>query len=46
MVELAVSSYAQLLEICIPVAVVFALGDLLVQTFLRTAFGGKLWIGK
>lgn len=46
MIEFAVESYTQILVIALPVAIVFNLGDLIVSTFLRTAFGGKLCIGK
>lgn len=34
--------YAQCMEFAVPVAVVFYLGDLVVSTMLRTAFGGTL----
>lgn len=46
MVELAVSVYTDIVEMAIPVAIVFELGNLIVSTFLRSAFGGKLWFGK
>ena len=46
MVEFAVSAFTQIMEIALPVAIVFEFGNLIVGTFLRTAFGGKLWFGK
>lgn len=46
MVEFAVSTFTQILEIALPVAVVFELGNIIVGTFMRVAFGGKLWFGK
>jgi hypothetical protein len=42
MVDLAVACYLAIVESAVPVAIVFGLGNLLVSTFLRTAFGGKL----
>lgn len=46
MVDFAVSTFTEIVEMALPVAIVFAIGDLIVQTFLRVAFGGKLWVGK
>lgn len=46
MVELAVSVYSEVIAMAIPVAIVFEIGNLIVGTFMRTAFGGKLWFGK
>ena len=46
MVELAVDLMTEVAQIAIPVAVVFELGNLVIQTVLRTAFGGRLWFGK
>lgn len=46
MVEFAVSTFTQILEIALPIAVVFELGNIIVGTFMRVAFGGKLWFGK
>ena len=42
MIDLAVACYLAIVESAVPVAVVFGLGNLLVSTCLRTAFGGKL----
>lgn len=42
MVDLAVQCYVSILEYALPVAVVFGLGNIVVSTFLRVAFGGKL----
>lgn len=46
MVDLAVEIYAQTMEYAIPIAIVFEVGNLIVGTFLRAAFGGRLWIGR
>lgn len=46
MVEFAITTFTQILEIALPIAVVFEIGNLIVGTFMRTAFGGKLWFGK
>lgn len=37
-----VSLYVEIVESAIPVALVFGFGDLIVATFLRAAFGGRL----
>lgn len=37
-----VDVYVSMLQSAVPVALVFALGDLIVCTFLRTALGGRL----
>lgn len=46
MVEMAVDLYSQVALAAVPIAVVFELGNLIVGTFLRVAFGGRLWFGK
>lgn len=46
MVDLAINTFTQIVEIAVPVAIVFELGLLAVGTFLRVAFGGRLWFGK
>lgn len=46
MVEFAISTFTQILEIALPIAIVFELGNIVVGTFMRVAFGGKLWFGK
>lgn len=46
MVEFAVSTFTDILTIALPIAVVFEIGNLIVSTFMRVAFGGKLWFGK
>lgn len=45
MAEMALDLYTQLIELAVPVAVIFEFGNLIVSTFLRVAFGGKLWFG-
>ena len=46
MVQVAVDLYTQLAGIAIPFAVVFEICNLLVCTFMRVAFGGRLWFGR
>lgn len=46
MVEFAVSMYSDIMQLALPIGIVFALGNILVGTFMRVAFGGKLWLGK
>lgn len=46
MVDLAVEIYSETMQYAIPIAIVFEVGNLIVGTFLRAAFGGRLWIGR
>ena len=46
MVDLAVTCLTEVVTLAVPVAVVFEIGNLIVCTFMRTAFGGKLWFGR
>lgn len=46
MIEWAISTYTEVLKIALPIGIVYAIGDLMVGTFMRSAFGGKLWFGK
>lgn len=46
MVDIAIELYSDIVTYAVPVAVVFEVGNLIVGTFLRTAFGGKLWFGR
>lgn len=46
MIDFAVQSFTNIMEIALPVAIVFELGNLIVGTFMRVAFGGKLWVSK
>lgn len=39
MVEFAIATYTEIMEIALPIAVVFSFGNLIVATFLRAAFG-------
>lgn len=41
----AIDIYVAMLTAAIPFAVAFEIGNLIVCTFLRTSFGGKLWFG-
>lgn len=46
MVDVAVEIYSSLASYAVPIAVVFELGNLIVCTFMRVAFGGRLWFGR
>lgn len=46
MAEFAISAFTQILEIALPIAVIFEICNLIVGTFMRVAFGGRLWFGK
>lgn len=46
MVEFAVTAFTEIVEIALPISIVFNLGMLIISTFLRVAFGGRLWFGK
>lgn len=46
MTELAVNLATDLYTNAIPIAIVFELFNLIVCTFMRVAFGGRLWFGK
>lgn len=46
MVDLAVEAYLAIVVAAVPISVIFEVGNLIVGTFLRAAFGGKLWIGR
>lgn len=46
MVDIAINIYTQIIEIALPIAIVFEVCNLIVCTFMRVAFGGKLWFGK
>lgn len=46
MVEVTTSLMASVMEYAVPVAVVIELSNILVSTFLRAAFGGRLWFGR
>lgn len=46
MVDFAISALTEVLTLAVPVAIVFEVGNIVVGTFLRVAFGGRLWFGK
>lgn len=46
MVEFAINTFTEICEIALPIAIVFNIGQLIVSTFMRVAFGGRLWFGK
>ena len=45
MAKMAIELYTQLAEVAIPIAFAFEISNLIVGTFLRVAFGGRLWLG-
>lgn len=46
MVEFAITTFKEILAVALPIAIVFELGNIIVCTFMRVAFGGKLWFGR
>lgn len=46
MVDFAVNTFVQIIELSLPIAIVFEIGNLIVCTFMRVAFGGRLWFGR
>lgn len=46
MVDVAAELMAQVMESAVPVAIVIELSNIVVCTFLRAAFGGRLWFGR
>ena len=46
METLAFEMFTECVKTAVPVAVVFELGNILVNTILRAAFGGRLWFGR
>lgn len=46
MVDVAIQVLGDVMTLAIPIAIVFEVGNLIVCTFMRVAFGGKLWFGR
>lgn len=46
MVDITAQLMATVMEYAVPVAIVIELSNILVSTFLRAAFGGRLWFGR
>lgn len=46
MLELAIQLYSEVLVSALPFAVGIAICDLIATSFMRVAFGGRLWFGK
>lgn len=46
MIDLAVELISQVYPDAIAIAFVFEISNIIVATFLRVAFGGKLWFGR
>lgn len=46
MVDMAISIYTEMLSFALPIAIVFEISNIIVCTFMRVAFGGKLWFGR
>lgn len=45
MKELAVQLVSEVVSAALPVAIVIEVSNIIVKSFLRAAFGGKLWFG-
>lgn len=45
MIDMAADLCAQVFSAALPIAIVFEVSNLLASTFLRAAFGGRLWFG-
>lgn len=45
MAEMAIKLYTDIAQYAIPIAIVFEICNLITGTFLRAAFGGRLWFG-
>lgn len=46
MVTIASQVLGDVMSLAIPIAIVFEVGNLIVCTFMRVAFGGRLWFGR
>lgn len=46
MVEITAQLMTEVMEAAVPVAIVIELSNIIVSTFLRAAFGGRLWFGR
>lgn len=46
MVQEIIDIYVQIAETAVPIALVFEVCNLIVNTVIRTAFGGRLWLGR
>lgn len=46
MVDITAQLMASVMEYAVPVAIVIELSNIIVSTFLRAAFGGRLWLGR
>lgn len=46
MAEMAIEVYTEIITSAIPIAIVFEFCNLIVGTFMRVAFGGRLWLGR
>lgn len=42
MVEFAVSAFTDILEVALPIALVFEIGSYMVRKFVSIAFGGRM----
>ena len=45
-VEVASQMMETVVETAVPVAIVIELSNILISTFLRAAFGGRMWFGR
>ena len=44
--QVALDIFVQIVQVSLPFAIVFEVGNLIVGSFMRVAFGGKLWLGR
>lgn len=45
MMEAAIEIYTEIAVAAVPFAIAFEICNLIVSTFLRVAFGGRVWFG-
>ena len=46
MIQVAVDTYAAVIEYALPFALVYGLGELIVTIVLRSALGGRMCLGR
>lgn len=46
MMDTAIELYVTIIENAVPIAIAFEVGNIIVCTFMRVAFGGRLWFGR
>lgn len=46
MFEEGIKMFTDIMQVALPIGIAFEIGNLVVGTFMRVAFGGKLWFSK